>query len=568
VTAGKSPIGRKADTGPGRRALVPRGFSAPSTTTLLTVVGIGLGASLIFASLAVGRGVERSIERTVEVSLGRSDFRVSALDGGILSEEMLVTIRSVLGVEVAAPAVEQLATLLPADDTTAPSGSPVTIHGIDPILDGQIRDLDLVAGTTITRRDEAAAIITERLAADDGYGLGSDVIVATPGEPERFRVIGIAAGDGPLAESGGRTVILPIDAVARMFGLDGVARVDLLVGEGVPLSGVQAELGEALAGEPYVLTSPADLAESLRLPMTGFAVTATGIAAVGTLVGALLVFSAVRLTREAGEVRLHSRVRVAAVRGAIGSGLGGVLAMILGALTSSDVAPGALGLGGIAAAVAVTVPFAVAGGVLPPTGVSPAPARMLVALATGLGRFVEAAMPRSLRAETRIARTALERDQAGTARTVAVLAIAIGLVVAVAMVGANAHRTATEQAPAPVLVRVVAQIDALGLFAVVVAGLAIVGTVAMGNRERLAQTRVLEDGILGLAGAVLGSITGLGVGAVLIVLGGGRIDPAADVPWATLGLSIVLGIGLSMAAAWYRARLARRRPIVRAVRFG
>jgi ABC-type antimicrobial peptide transport system permease subunit len=508
----------------GRRAPARPGLAGPSPAALLTVAGIGLGAALIFASWAVGRGVERSIERTVEVTLGRSNFRVSALDGGTLSQEMLVTIRSVHGVEVAAPAVEHPATLLPEIDT-ASSESPVTIHGIDPALDGQIRDLDLVAGITITRPDEAAAIITERLAAEEDYGLGSEVIVATPGEAERFRVIGIAAGDGPLAASGGRTVTLPIEAVARMFGLDGVARVDLLVAEGVPLDGVRAELAEVLAGEQYVLTSPTDLGESLRRPTAGFAVTAAGIAVLGTLVGALVVFSVVGLAaRASGEAQVPSRVREAALRGAMGSGVGAVLAFVLAALTGSDVAPAALGLGGTVVAIVVVVLVALAAGALPPTRVALPPARLL-----------------------------------------GVLAIVLGLVVAIATVGANAHRVATEQVPAPVLGRVAAQIDAQGLLAVVVAALAIVGAVTMSDRERLAPR---DAGTLGLAGAVVGSVAGLAVGTALIVLGGGRVDPAVDLPWAALGLSLVLGVGLSVAAAWFPARLGRRVSSVRAVRIG
>jgi hypothetical protein len=150
-------------------------------------------------------------------------------------------------------------------------------------------------------------------------------------------------------------------------------------------------------------------------------------------------------------------------------------------------------------------------------------------------------------------------------RSVFVVAVVLGLFVAVAVVGANAHRAAAEQAPAPVLGRVVAQIDALTLLAVMVAGLAIVGDIAVSTRKRLA---LREAGILGLAEAVLGSLTGLAVGAALIVLGGGRLDPAVDMPWAALGLSFVLGIGLSMAAAWLSARLAGRLTNVRAVRFG
>ena len=510
VTPGTFPVARTTDPEHRRRPRAASGLAAPSPTTVLTVLGIALGAALLLVSLAVSRGVARSTEKTVEVTLGRADFRISAPDGGTLSEDTLVTIRSVLGVAVG-PAVEQPATLLPEDETVAPSGGPVTILGIDPIVDGQIHDLELAAGETITRRDEAAAVITERLAADEGYGLGSDVIVATPGEPERFRVVGIAAGDGPLPESDGRTVILPIEAVSRMFGLEGVARVDLLVEEGVPVAGVRAELGEVLGGATYVITSPAELSESLRVPVMGFAGTAGGLGAIGGLVGALVVFVTVRLRdQQAGDLPLRSRVREAGVDGAIGSGVGALLAFSLALLTASDVAPAAVGLGGTAAVIMVAVLSAVlsavAAAVLPPK---------LVALA--------------------LAR-----------RAVAVMAAVLGLFVAVTTVGANAGRIAAEQAPAPVLGRVAGQIDALALLAVLVAGVAVVGIV-MANGERLGPR---EAGILGLAGAVIGSVAGLAVGAALIVLGGGHLDPAADFPWLSLGVSLVLGIGLSAAAAW------------------
>ena len=557
------------DPDKGRRTPAGNRPAAPSTATLLTILGIGVGASLIFTSLAVGGSVERSIERTVAVTLGRADFRISALDGGTLSEETLVTIRSVLGVEVAAPAVEQKATLLPEGETTSSSGSPVTLHGIDPLLDSQIRDLDLVAGAAIERRDEAAAIIIERLAADEGYGLGSDVIVATPGEPERFRVIGIAAGEGPLTESGGGTVILPIDAVARMFGLEGVTRADFVVAEGVPVAGVRAELGEALAGVPYRLTSTADLAESLRPPTRSLAVTSAGIAALGVLVGALVVVGAVRLTGAAPDEVPRSQVRRAAVRGAIGSAVGGVLALVIAVLTRSDVAPAGLGLGGIAVAVILVVLCAVAAVGMSAKRVAPSPARVLVGMASGLGRFAESALPGSLRGEARMARAGLERDRPAAARTVLVMAVALGLVVAAAMVGANAHRSAADTSTAAIVGRAAVQIDALWLLAVVVAGLAIVGAV-LGDRERPDAGRVvvLEAGILGLAGAVLGSVGGVVVGAASIVLGGGRLDAVGDIPWAALALCLGLGVGLSVVAAWLRSRLARGSSAVRPLRTG
>ena len=478
------------------------------------VVGIALGTCAMIASSAVGRGVERSIERTVEATLGRADFRVSA-PGGVVSDEMLVTIESVLGVDAAAPAVEHTTTLVPEVGTVSPAAGPVILLGIDPLLDGQVHDLHLIAGTSLTRRDEAAAVITERLAADDGYGLGSDVIVATPNEPERFRVIGIAAGDGPLLGSGGRTVILPIDAVARMFELHGFVRVDLLIGEDIPVSGVRSELGEALAAEPHVLTSPADLAESLRRSTTGFAATAAVVAALGLVFGALLAFAAPWLTnREQDQADQRRRLRRAAVPAAIGLAAGALFATVIGAVTTAAVAPAAAGPAGLLAAIGGVLLAVVATAVWPSGPQVTLPVRRLGSL------------------------------PAGTVFVIGLVAAGLGLVVGSAMVAANVRHTAIEPTIAAVVAPFLRQVDSLAILAAAFTALAIVGSVAGGPWARG------EAAILGLGAALVGSVLGLLVGAIAILLGGRAVDPGADLPWVAIGLSFALGIGLSVAVAW------------------
>jgi putative ABC transport system permease protein len=129
--------------------------------------------------------------------------------------------------------------------------------------------------------------------------------------------------------------------------------------------------------------------------------------------------------------------------------------------------------------------------------------------------------------------------------------------------------------------RVFGLFDVLSLVAVVVASLGIVNTLTMNVVERVREIGVLraagmtrrqvwrsvvvEAGITGLVGAICGAATGVVIGALMVVLSGGRWDLAVAVPWFAVGVAFVLGVALAMLAAAYPAKLASGISIVRAV---
>jgi putative ABC transport system permease protein len=164
--------------------------------------------------------------------------------------------------------------------------------------------------------------------------------------------------------------------------------------------------------------------------------------------------------------------------------------------------------------------------------------------------------------------------QAVAASAVAALAATYALTVA--------PISQVEGALGDALDRVFGLLDLLALAAVIVAALGIVNTLSMDTWQRVRELGMLraagmsrrqvwrsvlvEAGILGLIGAIVGCVAGLGVGVLLVATAGGRLEGSIVVPVGTIVLALVAGVGLAMLAAAQPARIAGRRSIVEAVR--
>jgi len=320
-----------------------RSLRARPGRTLLTIIGVALGVAVLFAGLATNVAIETSVDRTVRDLVGRADLRIAAFGENGLSQATLDAIANTDGVAVAAPVLERQTYLLAGPSVGLPA--PVTIVGVDPAKEPQIHDLTLAEGFGLTGADEPSALITKRLAEEDGLALGSELTVQGAGPTAHYRVVGILAGEGPSVGTFGRTVVVPLQTAQAVFDQPGVTRVDLALAAGADPATVTAALEANLRTEPYVLSSPADLAASLRSSTADFQATTALIAAIALFTGAFLIFNTLSMTlveraRELGLLRAAGAtrgqvtgyvLRQAFLLGIVGSMLGVVLGSVLAA---------------------------------------------------------------------------------------------------------------------------------------------------------------------------------------------------------------------------------------------
>ena len=142
--------------------------------------------------------------------------------------------------------------------------------------------------------------------------------------------------------------------------------------------------------------------------------------------------------------------------------------------------------------------------------------------------------------------------------------------------------SSVEGAVGDALAAVFGLLDLLALAAVAIAALGIVNTLSMDTWERVRELGMLraagmsrrqvwrsvlvEAGILGAIGGVVGSVAGLGVGVLLVATAGAGLNDGMRLPWPSIAFSVVLAVCLAMLAAAQPARIAGARSIVSAVR--
>jgi putative ABC transport system permease protein len=304
--------------------------------TALTTAGVVLGVAVLYAGLATNAGIGAAVDRAVASLIGRADLRVAAFGETGLSDDTLAVVEGTPGVDVAAPSIERRTYLGTGLFGPGPLPAPVTLVGIDPAAEPLVHDLTVASGASLGPPGEAGALVTATLAREDGLSVGSRLGVQGVDAPVYLRVSGILAGDGPWGGATGRAVITHMPIARSVFGDAGSTRIDLVLAPGIEPAAVVDAFRTGLLDQPYVLSTPDDLAAAMEASAGDFAATTALIAAVALFAGAFLIFNTLSMTvvervRELGLLRAAGATRgqlttyillQASVIGVVGSAIG------------------------------------------------------------------------------------------------------------------------------------------------------------------------------------------------------------------------------------------------------
>lgn len=368
-----------------------RSLAARPLRSFLTVAGIALGVAVLFAALATNAGIDAAVDQTARDMIGRADLRVEGFAEGGLSRASVQAIAGTPGVAIVAPRLERRTYLGPDPSLPTDISAPVTVLGIDTLTDPQLHDLALASGVALTGTDGSSALITEQMARATGLVLGDAITLQGVDAPRTERIAGIVVGDGPIVDVAGRTVIVPLAEAQALFGTSGVTRVDLGLAAGARSDAVSVDLEGRLTAEPYVLSTPADLAASLRTSTVDFQATTALIAALAVFGGAFLIFNTLSMTvaeraREVGLLRAAGATRAQVVQLVLGQ------ALVLGL---SGAALGVLLGIGLAALIAWYIKLS---SIVPIASPTVPPSAVALALAVGLLVTLAAAIEPAIRA--------------------------------------------------------------------------------------------------------------------------------------------------------------------------
>lgn len=310
--------------------------------TLLTLLGIALGVSVLFAVRTANQTLLSSLNVTIEKLAGKATLQIVGDEGGF-PESVWETVKDVPGVYIAQPVIEVLGSTAFEDEGN------LMIVGVDMLGDGELREYQFdeegseIADPLVTLAQPDSILVSRKFAERHGISEGDKLPIYTAQGKKDFIVRGVfkPAGIGEVFD--GQIAVMDVFNAQFIFGRGrNIDRIDLMNDKDVPVEELQRRLRERLPAGLEV-TRPAARGQGIENAISAMSIGMTVASFIALLVGVFIIFNTFSISvsqrwKEIGVLRAigveRSAIRwmfilEAALMGIIGSAIGIVVGYFL-----------------------------------------------------------------------------------------------------------------------------------------------------------------------------------------------------------------------------------------------
>ncbi|MDP6112438.1 MAG: FtsX-like permease family protein [Planctomycetota bacterium] len=320
------------------RALVWRHLKNDWVRTLITLLGVMLGVSVVVAIRLANMSVLGSFSDSVERVAGRANLQIRG-DGFPFDEVLLADIEWVFPHAEVSPAVTGTIVLNDRREEL------VEVLGVDLFHDQRTRDYRLLQATKKERQDEVShflsilterdsIILTEKFAKRAGIEAGSSIDVLAEDRLVKLKVMDLIADDGLGLVMSGNIALMDIAAAQWLFQKIGkLDRIDLVVQDKQQITEIQSRLEEQLPGFVTV-EPPSSRTKQVEKMVGAYQLNLTALSWIALFVGVFLVYNTVSIA----VIRRRREIGISRALGAPRSGVAwafGIESAALGAIGSA-----------------------------------------------------------------------------------------------------------------------------------------------------------------------------------------------------------------------------------------
>lgn len=342
------------------RLLILRSMFLRKSRTLLTLFGIVLGVSALFAMNHVNEKAFSSLTTFFEGTSGKVQLEVkSASPGEIFPEEILDQVADTDGIRAAVPVLEVPALLKVEGEEEDPLSmgllgagqNGLTLYGINETLEKEVREYVLAEGRFFSGSALGKEILLVKdYAEEKGIALGDTVAIQTAKGTQEFKVAGLLQKEGAGFLNLGKAGFLSLPGLQNLMDMEGeISRIDLTTLEEAPSGEALNALKEkiqSLLGEQYAVTPPGGQSGESTEMLSGYQISLNFMAGIALFVGAFLIYNALSMTvserkKEIGVLRCVGLTKGQTIRQILEEGLIlGVLGAVFGILLGMVFAEG------------------------------------------------------------------------------------------------------------------------------------------------------------------------------------------------------------------------------------